>query len=133
MAIGWKNIKKTTMHILSRLDLMIAYSCNLSCTGCISLSDRQRDGIAPYSEIQDWLRTWGQKINPSVLTIFGGEPCLHPDLLDICRLAQLTWPTSTIRLITNGYLLDNFDSAAWFEFTNFEMQISISGFISSVL
>jgi len=104
---------------------MIAYSCNLSCAGCISLSDRQREGIAPYLEIEHWLQNWKQKINPAIVTIFGGEPCLHPDLIDICRLVRATWPASAIRLITNGYLLDNFDSAAWFEFTNFEMQISI--------
>jgi len=113
------------MHILPRLDLMIAYSCNLSCVGCISLSDRQRDGIATYSEIHEWVRQWKQKINPSVLTIFGGEPCLHPDLLDICALVRNTWADCTIRLITNGYLLDNFDSAAWFTFDKFEMQISV--------
>jgi len=113
------------MHIFPRLDLMIAYSCNLSCTGCISLSDRLRDGIAPYSDIQKWANAWASKINPAVITIFGGEPCLHPDLIDICRLVRDTWPASAIRLITNGYLLDNFDSAAWFEFNNFEMQISV--------
>lgn len=113
------------MHILPRLDLMVAYSCNLSCTGCISLSDRQRDGVASYLDIQSWLQDWGQKINPNVITLFGGEPCLHPDLVDICRSVRSTWPQSTIRLITNGYLLDNFDSSAWFEFANFEMQISI--------
>ena len=113
------------MHILPRLDLMIAYSCNLSCVGCISLSDRQRDGIATYLEIQEWVQLWKQKINPSVLTIFGGEPCLHPDLLDICALIRSTWPDCTIRLITNGYLLGNFDSAAWFTFGKFEIQVSI--------
>lgn len=113
------------MHILPRLDLMIAYSCNLSCVGCISLSDRQRDGVASYSEIQDWVHDWQQRITPTVLTIFGGEPCLHPDLLDICTLVRNTWADCTIRLITNGYLLDNFDSAAWFTFGKFEIQVSV--------
>jgi hypothetical protein len=93
--------------------------------GCISLSDRQRDGVAAYTDIQDWLQSWQQRITPTVLTIFGGEPCLHPDLLDICALVRSTWSDCTVRVITNGYLLDNFDSAAWFTFGKFEIQVSV--------
>ena len=113
------------MHGLPRLDLMIAYSCNLSCRGCISLSDRTREGIAPYSDIQTWLQTWQLKIEPNLVTIFGGEPLLHPKIVDICRDVRSTWPAATIRVITNGYLLDRVDPAAWFEFSNFEIQVSV--------
>ncbi len=112
-------------HSLPRLDLMVAYSCNLSCIGCISLSDRRREGIASYSDIQSWLLDWQYKITPEVVTIFGGEPCLHPKLVDICSSVRQTWPNTTIRLITNGYLLDNFDPGSWFTLGKFEMQVSI--------
>jgi len=104
---------------------MIAYSCNLSCRGCISLSDFPREGIAPYENIISWVNNWSNYIQPEVITIFGGEPLLHPDLIDIIQDVQGAWPNSTIRLITNGYLLDRVMPHEWFKINNFEMQISI--------
>ena len=104
---------------------MIAYSCNLSCAGCISLSDLPRKGIAKTDEILSWIKEWSSVIQPQVVAIFGGEPCLHPDLVDICKQVRVQWPDSIIRLITNGYLLDNFDCAEWFNLGRFEIQVSV--------
>ena len=113
------------MNTIPRLDLMIAYSCNISCKGCISVSDIKRNGVEPYEEIAAWLQQWQHKIEPELVTIFGGEPCLHPKLLEICQDVRQTWPNTKIRLITNGYLLGNFDSLRWHQFNNFEIQVSI--------
>lgn len=113
------------VRTIPRIDLMIAYSCNLSCAGCISLSDRAREGVAPLAEIKQWINHWSGLINPKVVTLFGGEPCLHPQLLEICQSLKQYWPDSIIRLITNGYLLDNFDSSVWFQFSPIEIQISV--------
>jgi organic radical activating enzyme len=113
------------MLIVPRLDLMIAYSCNISCAGCISLSDFKRNGIAPYNDIKSWIDIWSTKLQPQVVAIFGGEPCLHPGLIEICLYVRQQWPTCKIRLITNGYLLDNFDSGAFFNIKNFEIQVSV--------
>lgn len=104
---------------------MIAYSCNLQCIGCISLSDFKRDGIEPYKNIKTYVDQWSKRINPKVITIFGGEPCLHPKLQEICSYVNYAWPDSIIRLITNGYLLNNFDPAFWFKFPKFEIQVSV--------
>jgi len=113
------------MHKFPRLDIMVAYSCNLSCAGCISLSDFKREGIEPLSKLQLSLHNWKNKISPNIITVFGGEPCIHPDLIEICQLIRNCWPNSILRLITNGYLLKNFQPTEWFKFSPFEMQISI--------
>ena len=113
------------MHNIPRLDLMIAYSCNIKCTGCISLSDFKRDGIASYIDIVQWVDQWKSILNPATLVLFGGEPCLHPKLIDICDYIHSVWPDATLRLITNGYLLDRFNTMDWFKYPKFEMQISI--------
>ncbi len=104
---------------------MIAYSCNLSCAGCISLSDRKREGIASYDDIVSWCKSWAEKITPEVVCLFGGEPLLHPKLIDLCKIIKDYWPNTTIRVITNGYLLDSFESSAWFTLAPIEIQISI--------
>lgn len=104
---------------------MIAYSCNLSCAGCISLSDRPRRGVATTADIIDWVDTWSAVVEPEILSVFGGEPCLHPDLILICNHVRKAWPKTVIRLITNGYLLNNFDSTHWFNLGKFEIQVSV--------
>jgi MoaA/NifB/PqqE/SkfB family radical SAM enzyme len=104
---------------------MIAYSCNISCAGCISISDVKRSGIEPFDLLVASIAKWNTVIVPEVVTIFGGEPCLHPQLQDLCKEIRVAWPNSIIRLITNGYLLDNFDSSKWFDFAPFEFQVSV--------
>jgi organic radical activating enzyme len=113
------------MYKIYRLDLMIAYSCNLSCAGCISISDIKRSGIEPTESLITSINKWKLVLEPAIISIFGGEPCLHPDLQYICDQVRKAWPKSTIRLITNGYLLDNFDLSKWFNFEPIEIQVSI--------
>jgi hypothetical protein len=113
------------MHKFYRLDIMVAYSCNISCAGCISISDIKRSGIEPLDRLVNSINKWKTVIDPGIVTVFGGEPCLHPNLLEICATIRSSWPTAVIRLITNGYLLDNFDSSVWFDFVPFEMQVSV--------
>lgn len=110
---------------IKRLDFNVAYACNLSCKGCISLSDLNRKGVESLLSIEQQCKEWAHVLSPKIISIFGGEPLLHPKLLDCIKLIRTYWPTSTIRLITNGYLLKKYDPSAWFSFGNFEMQISI--------
>ena len=104
---------------------MIAYSCNLSCAGCISLSDIKRNGVADYDDIVNWCVSWSKLVAPEVVCLFGGEPLLHPRVLDLCKIVRDCWPDCTLRIITNRYLLDSYQTSKWFDFAPVELQISI--------
>ena len=39
---------------------------------------------------------------PSVISIFGGEPLLHPRIKQVLELIRKHWPNAVIRFITNG-------------------------------
>lgn len=104
---------------------MIAYSCNVSCRGCISVSDINREGIEPVENIQEWIQHWSEFLEPETTVLFGGEPLLHPRIFDICRSIRKHWPNTVIRLITNGYLFDRFSASTWFDFEPIEIQVSI--------
>lgn len=116
-----KNIK----HKLKRLDLNVAYACNIKCSGCISLSDFPRKGVVSPEDVNNWLDYWHNYLDIDVIVLFGGEPLINSKILDICKCIRKYYPTTIIRLITNGYLLDNFESDCWFDFEPFEMQVSI--------
>lgn len=110
---------------INRLDIMVAYSCNVSCKGCISLSDFPRNGVENFEELKKSILYWSQHIEPDIISIFGGEPLLHPKLLSILQLVRECWSRSTIRLITNGYLLDRYEPHVWFSFGKLEIQVSL--------
>lgn len=113
------------MYSIRRLDFNIAYACNLACKGCISLSDFNRKGVEKYESLKSQILTWSKIIEPKVITLFGGEPLLHPKLHDVISDIRTAWPKTIIRLITNGYLLKKHDPTIWFNYKPFEMQVSI--------
>ena len=113
------------MYRIKRLDFNVAYACNLSCKGCISLSDFDRKGVESLQDIEEQCKTWSKILDPSVISIFGGEPLLHPRIEKVLNLIREYWPTTQIRLITNGYLLRRYDPEIWFRFGGLEMQVSI--------
>ena len=113
------------MYRIKRLDFNVAYACNLSCKGCISLSDFDRKGVEPLQDIKEQCETWSKILDPSVISIFGGEPLLHPRIEKVLNLIREYWPTTQIRLITNGYLLRRYDPEIWFGFGGLEMQVSV--------
>ena len=113
------------MFEIERLDFNIAYACNLSCKGCISLSDFDRRGVESVNDISKQCEIWSKILNPKVISIFGGEPLLHPRLQKVLQMIKTHWPKTKIRLITNGYLLKRYDPQTWFDFPGLEMQVSI--------
>ena len=113
------------MYRIKRLDFNIAYACNLACKGCISLSDFDRRGVESLKDVEDQCKTWSKILDPSVISIFGGEPLLHPRIGKVLDAIRKHWPNSQIRLITNGYLLKKYDPEMWFQFGALEMQVSV--------
>jgi len=118
-------VGQAMVRSIKRLDFNIAYACNLSCKGCISLSDMNRRGVERLESIEQQCAIWSSRIKPEVITLFGGEPLLHPRIHDVIKCIKLHWKDATIRLITNGYLLKKHNPEQWFEHTPFEMQVSV--------
>lgn len=113
------------MYRIQRLDFNVAYACNLSCKGCISLSDFDRRGVESLKDIEDQCKTWSKILDPSIISIFGGEPLMHPRIAKVLDAIRKHWPNAQIRLITNGYLLRKYNPEMWFQYKGLEMQVSI--------
>ena len=112
-------------HRIKRLDFNVAYACNLACKGCISLSDFDRRGVESLKDIQQQCDTWSKILDPSIISIFGGEPLMHPRIQKVLEAIRTAWPNAMIRFITNGYLLRKHDPNIWFSIGSLEMQVSI--------
>lgn len=110
---------------IKRLDFNVAYACNLQCKGCISLSDFDRKGVESLEDIKEQCEKWSGILHPGIISIFGGEPLMHPRITQVMSHIRQAWPGAVIRLITNGYLLHRFDPGVWFTYGPMEMQVSI--------
>jgi hypothetical protein len=90
---------------IDNLEIHAAHSCNLSCESCSHYSNQGHKGIVPTDEAGRWMEAWKSRISPEVFSIVGGEPTIHPDLAGFISAAREHWPTSRLRLVTNGYFL----------------------------
>jgi uncharacterized radical SAM superfamily Fe-S cluster-containing enzyme len=82
-------------------------TCNLTCPTCFAGSSPQARGQRSLAEIEAMLdllvESEGQ---PDLLQVSGGEPTLHPQILDILRAARAR-PIRHVMLNTNGIRIAN--------------------------
>ena len=88
---------------------MIQYACNLSCIGCITMTDYKRRGSVSIAEGTPWLMEWSKKLDIGVICLFGGEPLLNKDLKEWIQLVRKYFPKATIKIISNGSYLKHVD------------------------
>ena len=93
---------------LEHLDIPIIRSCNLACKGCMTHSDHKNiKGLVRLDESIEWLEFWAKRLKPKAVTLFGGEPLLHPEFTEWATTVSSLWgPDVGISLNTNGYYLD---------------------------
>jgi uncharacterized radical SAM superfamily Fe-S cluster-containing enzyme len=76
--------------------------CNLTCPVCFADSSPQRVTHLPMATIERMFDTLvASEGEPDLVQISGGEPTLHPDFLDIVRLAK-SKPIRHVMINTNG-------------------------------
>lgn len=93
-----------TVWMNGKLRLIVTPQCNLKCFYCHN--EGQPKGFGFMNP--EWVRRlarWAQESGdcPSAIAISGGEPLLHPQLLEIVRVAASL--SNQVTLVTNGTLL----------------------------
>ncbi|WP_428241460.1 radical SAM protein [Gynuella sp.] len=81
--------------------------CNLNCPVCFADSSPARKRHLPLSDIEFMMDTLvASEGEPDVLQISGGEPTIHPQILDILALAKRK-PIRHLMINTNGVRIAN--------------------------
>jgi len=93
------------MKSIKHLELHLAHSCNLTCESCSHYSNQGHKGLVSLDEADHWMSLWNDRISPKTLSLLGGEPTIHPDLSEFIKLARRKWPSTALRLVTNGFFL----------------------------
>lgn len=95
------------------LEAHIVDHCNLTCAECCSLSPLLPPWCADPQALERDLRRCASVLSPAVFKLVGGEPLLHPGLLEILERVRRTAIAPVISLTTNGLLLGEMPDAFW--------------------
>lgn len=90
---------------LEFLEIMAINACNLSCKGCTTFSDLRHQGYQSWSQAQQWLKPWINRVNIQGIGFMGGEPLMNPTILEWISGIRQLMPLTQIRFVTNGLLL----------------------------
>ncbi len=85
---------------MERVDIKIGFSCNNRCLFCVQGDKRDFYGFKPKKEVVTFLK-YAFKKGKKEVVFTGGEPCLHPDLLELVQSAK-DLGFKEIQIQTNG-------------------------------
>lgn len=88
------------------VDIMICDHCNLNCSGCdhfSPLAEKEFIDIDTFKEQLIALKRVLPQLN--ILSLWGGEAILHPQIKKICKISREIFPNIDIIFGSNGVLL----------------------------
>lgn len=90
--------------------------CNLNCKGCDHFACVADPYTVPYETVHNDIKRMAEIFHHDYIAqiaVMGGEPLLHPELLEILQDVRENFPHAIIRLTTNGLFLLKQDEAFW--------------------
>jgi molybdenum cofactor biosynthesis enzyme MoaA len=100
-------------HILS-VETHLCDHCNLNCRSCTHLCPLVTEPT--FNDLEEYvrdIRTLAGKLNVHTVYLMGGEPLLHPQVIDFMRVTREVYPRWRIVIITNGLLLLKMPESFW--------------------
>ena len=96
-------------------EIHLAEHCNLNCAGCDNLSPLAEPEFVSVEEFMKDFKRMAELFNHecSRIHLLGGEPLLHPELLNLIEIARDNFTQGIINLYTNGILLPQQDDKFW--------------------
>lgn len=113
-----KMLKRITPSAkLDTIVFLVTDHCNLNCQCCDCGSPiAEPNNMTIESFTNDIIQL--KKLTEGTIgriILSGGDPLLNPNILEMCEIAQNHFPNTTIRLQTNGILLENKAEKFWKE------------------
>lgn len=87
--------------------------CNLSCYQCDHASPLMPKKFALLADFERDIRAFAEAAHAEEFRLVGGEPLLHPQLLDFIKVARESGVGDKIKIYTNGQLLHTMADEFW--------------------
>ncbi len=88
------------------VEFYIINVCNLGCNGCNRFNNYKFTGYQRWDEYKDVYTQWADQVDLQCTAILGGEPTLNPTFLDWVDGITALWPTTFLKIFSNGFKLD---------------------------
>lgn len=95
------------------LEVHLTDHCNLNCEQCCSLSPYLDSWNIDPDQLRLDLKLSKTILKPRFLKLTGGEPLLHPRLLECIWIAKESAIAPVVSVTTNGLLLDRMPAEFW--------------------
>lgn len=103
-------VEDQLIHI-RKVEVQVAFNCNLTCKGCVHGSPAQTAKFLDPEAFRRDLLALKSVARLHQLMLLGGEPLLHPKLIDLLELARASGVATHLGLITNGLGLERMPDA----------------------
>ena len=115
---------------LTYFEMPIVDSCNLNCKGCLfAYNQEETAGPIALVEIKSDLKQMADRFaDVAWIRFLGGEPLLHPDLVEILSYARRLYPATILDVCTNGLLIPSLDEAVLEAIKDNHISLHISGY-----
>lgn len=112
------------------LETHIVDHCNLNCRGCSHFSPLAPNVFKDYNEYVKEIERLAHITHNNITTIriMGGEPLLHPQVYDFCKITRDHFPNNSIVLVSNGILLHQLTDEQITQFNNANIELCISNY-----
>jgi len=102
-------------HKFLRFEVYLTHHCNLNCAGCFVFSPIAEEKYLDIAYYEKDCKRIHELTNGKIASVrlLGGEPTLHPNLLDFFDITRRYFENAKIQLVTNGTLLCKEDNNFW--------------------
>lgn len=87
---------------LEHIDIYINNLCSKTCEGCVVYSNFAFTGHYDFQTSESYFKKWNEIVNIDEINILGGEPFLHPDLLNWITGIKNIFKNTKSFVITTG-------------------------------
>lgn len=130
MKFPWHKYEELEAKRVNTIQMFITNACNLRCEGCFARNamgeSKKNISMSEYkSAIEYFVKKNGERVN-----LLGGEPLLHPNLLEFIKINKDNGLKTTI--YTNGNFLNNYKKE---DFKEAKLRVSLyckSGSVKSL-
>lgn len=120
-------LAKFNCKTLSQIEFHIVDHCNLNCAHCDNFTPLSPEWYADINTITNDFKQLSKIYNHiENIYILGGEPLLHPQLLDFFKPIREIYPNSNIILLSNGILVEKQPSLFWDTLKKYDITLSMT-------
>ncbi len=118
-------LKRTPRPMLF-FDVSIVEHCNLNCAHCGSFAPLAQEEYLDVEHFKKDMERLSELTGGEAhhIQILGGEPLLHPNINEFCKIARICFPVGIIRIVTNGLLIRNMNDDFWSNCIKYDINIA---------